>query len=137
MPRIVTVFGATGTQGSSVVEALLKDGAFTPRAITRDVASQGAKGLSSRGVQVVKADVSNEGSVKKALEGSEAVFIVGFHALAVVVIQLLTLPYHRRKVTVPFTAVSEITQASNIINASKAVGVKYVVWRLVLSLCTR
>ncbi|KAJ7745584.1 hypothetical protein DFH07DRAFT_776695 [Mycena maculata] len=40
--RIVTVFGATGTQGASVVNAILKDGAFTPRAITRNPTSEAA-----------------------------------------------------------------------------------------------
>lgn len=76
MSRIATVFGATGTQGSSVVHAILKDGTFTARAITRDVTSSSAKDLKSQGAQVVQADVSDEESVKKALEGSEVVFIV-------------------------------------------------------------
>ncbi|KAJ7288605.1 hypothetical protein C8J57DRAFT_1214719 [Mycena rebaudengoi] len=38
--RILAVFGATGLQGSSVIDAILKDGTFTPRAITRDVKSE-------------------------------------------------------------------------------------------------
>ncbi|KAG2342315.1 hypothetical protein BDR05DRAFT_964275 [Suillus weaverae] len=41
-PRIVAVFGATGTQGLSVIQALLADGTFVPRAITRNCSSEKA-----------------------------------------------------------------------------------------------
>ncbi|KAJ7785256.1 hypothetical protein DFH07DRAFT_948329 [Mycena maculata] len=58
--RIVSVFGATGLQGSAVLEALLKDGTFTPQ----------------RGVQVVEGDSSDKASLVCALQGSEAVFAI-------------------------------------------------------------
>jgi len=42
---IIAVFGATGAQGSGVVEALLKSGKWAVRALTRNVESTGAKEL--------------------------------------------------------------------------------------------
>jgi uncharacterized protein YbjT (DUF2867 family) len=74
MSRIATVFGATGTQGSSVVAALQADGTFVPRAITRNKNSNAALKLASQGVEVVEADLWNKESLVKALAGSECVF---------------------------------------------------------------
>ncbi|KAF8181933.1 hypothetical protein K438DRAFT_1937900 [Mycena galopus ATCC 62051] len=74
--RIVTVFGATGNQGSSVVQRLLKDGTFTPRAITRDPKSAAALALQAQGAEVVKADMADKASLVDALRGSETVFTV-------------------------------------------------------------
>ncbi|KAJ7214059.1 hypothetical protein GGX14DRAFT_696767 [Mycena pura] len=76
--RIVSVFGATGDQGSAVIRALLKDGTFTPRAITRDTQSEASKKLKAQGVEVVEADSLDKVSLKNALQGSEAVFAVTF-----------------------------------------------------------
>ncbi|KAJ7490657.1 hypothetical protein FB451DRAFT_1552296 [Mycena latifolia] len=72
--RIVAVFGATGLQGSAVVEALLKDGTFTPRAISRDPESEASLELKARGVEVVKGDSGDKAGLVDALRGSEAVF---------------------------------------------------------------
>lgn len=93
MARIVTIFGATGTQGenrasnthtldpiadlfigSSVVDALLADGTFTTRAATRNPDSEASKKLKARGAEVVKCDLWDKESVKQALAGSEGVF---------------------------------------------------------------
>jgi uncharacterized protein YbjT (DUF2867 family) len=41
---IVVVCGATGAQGSSVAQHLLHDGAYTVRALTRNIASEKAQG---------------------------------------------------------------------------------------------
>jgi uncharacterized protein YbjT (DUF2867 family) len=57
MSKILTVFGATGNQGGSVVRAILNDPAlskeFKIRGITRDVSKPAAKALASKGVEVV------------------------------------------------------------------------------------
>lgn len=57
MSKILTVFGATGNQGGSVVRAILNDPAlskeFKIRGITRDVTKPAAKELASKGVEVV------------------------------------------------------------------------------------
>ncbi|KAJ7186442.1 hypothetical protein C8R46DRAFT_935531 [Mycena filopes] len=106
--RIVSVFGATGLQGSAVVDALLKDATFTPRAISRDPDSEAARKLAARGVQVVKGDLMDKASLVRALEGSEAVFAV----------------------TVPTFASGqdEVSQGKNIVDAAKEVGVKFLLW---------
>ncbi|KAJ7621867.1 hypothetical protein DFH06DRAFT_1340870 [Mycena polygramma] len=72
--RIVAVFGATGLQGSSVVQRLLKDATFTPRAITRNPDSAASLKLKKSGVDVVKADPGDKASLVNALRGAEAVF---------------------------------------------------------------
>lgn len=60
--------------GSAVVDALLADKTFTPRAVTRNASSEAAKKLASRGVQVVTGDLWDKESIKAALTGSECVF---------------------------------------------------------------
>lgn len=62
--------------GSAVVDALLKDGTFTPRAIVRDLESEAALKLKERGVELAKADLLDKPSMVSALRGSEAVFLV-------------------------------------------------------------
>ncbi|KAJ6585540.1 hypothetical protein B0H19DRAFT_1109989 [Mycena capillaripes] len=74
--RIVSVFGATGLQGSAVVRALLKDGTFTPRAIARNPGSEPALKLKKLGVEVVEGDPLDKASLVEALRGSEGVFAV-------------------------------------------------------------
>jgi uncharacterized protein YbjT (DUF2867 family) len=61
-------------QGSSVLKAVLADGTFTPRAITRNPESDAAKKLSAQGIEVVKGDLFNKESIIKAINGSQAVF---------------------------------------------------------------
>ncbi|KAF9225841.1 NAD(P)-binding protein [Gyrodon lividus] len=72
--RVVAVFGATGTQGSSVVKTLLADGTFTPRAVTRNPNSDKALKLQELGAEVVQADLWDVPSLKIAMNGVEAVF---------------------------------------------------------------
>jgi uncharacterized protein YbjT (DUF2867 family) len=73
MAPILTVIGATGAQGGSVVNQALKDGKYKVRAITRNVNSDKAKALASRGMEVVAADVNDEQSLTKAFEVSIAI----------------------------------------------------------------
>jgi uncharacterized protein YbjT (DUF2867 family) len=55
--KILTVFGATGTQGGSVVKAILGDpktaAEFSIRAVTRDVSKPAALKLVESGAEVV------------------------------------------------------------------------------------
>ncbi|KAF7364729.1 NmrA domain-containing protein [Mycena venus] len=111
--RIVAVFGATGLQGSAVVERLLRDGTFTPRAISRDPESEASLKLKKQGVEVVKADSGDKASLLSALRGAEAIFAV----------------------TVPIFGPpglaggpSEITQGKNMIDAAKEAGAKFFVF---------
>ena len=91
MTPILTVVGATGVQGGSVVDAALKVGGYKVRAITRNADSEKAKALATRGVEVVTADLNDLASLVKAfqvggslyyltysdnLQGSTAIFAV-------------------------------------------------------------
>ncbi|KAJ7770078.1 hypothetical protein B0H16DRAFT_238709 [Mycena metata] len=109
-PRIVSVFGATGLQGSAVVDALLKDGTFLPRAITRDPNSATSQKLKASGAQVVRGDSLDKASLLSALEGSEAVFAV----------TVVNFPHVDGK--------DEVTQGRNMVDAAKEVGVKFFIW---------
>lgn len=69
MSEIITVFGATGNQGGSVVDAILNDPAlssrFTIRAVTRDASKPAAKELASKtGVEVVTVRTTPSYSLK-------------------------------------------------------------------------
>jgi uncharacterized protein YbjT (DUF2867 family) len=56
MSKIITVFGATGNQGGSVIKAILADPAlskeFKIRAITRDTSKPAAQHLAQKGVEL-------------------------------------------------------------------------------------
>ncbi len=70
MSPIITVIGATGVQGGSVVDAALKSGLYQVRAITRGVNSDKAKALEARGVEIATADLNDEQSLIKAFDVS-------------------------------------------------------------------
>lgn len=57
MSKVITVFGATGNQGGSVIDAILADTQlskeFKIRGITRDTTKKKAQDLAKRGVDVV------------------------------------------------------------------------------------
>jgi hypothetical protein len=56
MSKLITVFGATGNQGGSVIKHILADAQlsseFKIRGITRDVKKPAAKALADRGVEL-------------------------------------------------------------------------------------
>ncbi|KAJ7160145.1 hypothetical protein C8R46DRAFT_1107158 [Mycena filopes] len=112
-PRIVSVFAATGTQGSAVIRGLLSDGTFTPRAITRDPNSEAARKLQAQGVEVVQGDTLDKASLVEALRGSEAVFGV-------------TVPIF--PINAEGEGPNEIVQGKNMVDAAKEVGVKFFVF---------
>jgi uncharacterized protein YbjT (DUF2867 family) len=76
MSKIVLVTGATGAQGGSVVDALLQDGKWKVRGLTRDPTSAKAKALADKGVEVVKGDLNNKEELTNALQGVYGVFAV-------------------------------------------------------------
>ncbi|KAJ7802278.1 NAD(P)-binding protein [Mycena olivaceomarginata] len=113
---IITIFGANGTQGSTVLEAVLADGKYTPRAISRSLDSAASKALIAEGVEVVVADLWDKESLKNAIRGSEVVFgITNFWDPEVF------------KPTDP-KGTGEITQGKNLVDAAKEVGVKFFIW---------
>ena len=78
--KILVVFGATGTQGGSVVNTILNDpktaNEFKIRGITRDPSKPNAKALEARGVECVAADINSKDQISAALKGAYAVFAV-------------------------------------------------------------
>ncbi|KAF9893515.1 hypothetical protein FE257_010827 [Aspergillus nanangensis] len=72
--KIISVVGATGIQGGSVINTLINNKVYHIRAITRNPASEAAQELAKRGVQVVQADVADVSSLIAAFEGSAAIF---------------------------------------------------------------
>lgn len=66
---VVLVSGATGKQGGAVAGELL-DAGWDVRAMTRRPDSPEARALADRGADVVKADLDDEQSVRRALDGA-------------------------------------------------------------------
>jgi uncharacterized protein YbjT (DUF2867 family) len=62
MSKIITVFGATGNQGGSVINSLLNDAqlskTFKIRGVTRDTSKPAAQELEKRGVELVNVRLS-------------------------------------------------------------------------------
>jgi len=109
--KLVTVFGATGMQGGSVVTALLKDGKYAVRAITRKPDDDKSKKLAARGVQVVKADMLTDSvqALTEALKGSYGAFLM-------------------TNFWDPQSMGKEESLGKKLVDACKAAGVKHVVW---------
>lgn len=72
---LITVFGATGNQGGSVVRSLLQNPAFRVRALTRNPSSDAAKKLADAGAEVVGANGFSSEDMGKAFHGSWGVFV--------------------------------------------------------------
>jgi uncharacterized protein YbjT (DUF2867 family) len=75
-PLFVLVTGATGKQGGSVVRALLDYG-HRVRGLTRNPDSEKARLLEEEGVEIVKGDFNNPDSIRRAMKGVDAVFLMG------------------------------------------------------------
>ena len=70
-PKLIVVFGATGKQGGSVVDALLKSAeSYSVRAVTRNPNADKAHALVARGVEVVTGDLDDYNSLLKAFKVS-------------------------------------------------------------------
>lgn len=78
MSKILAVFGATGQQGSSIINSILNDTdlsqQYTFRAITRDTTSEKTKALLQKGVEIVQGNVLDRSSLEAALTGVHSVF---------------------------------------------------------------
>ncbi|KAE8577533.1 hypothetical protein XENTR_v10022936 [Xenopus tropicalis] len=107
--RVVAVFGATGAQGGSVAAALLANGGYTVRAITRDTTKPAALKLKEAGAEVVCADLDNETNVESALTGADSAFVV-------------------TNFWEHFNKDKEIEQGKRIADVTKRLGLKHVVY---------
>jgi uncharacterized protein YbjT (DUF2867 family) len=109
--KIIVVAGATGAQGGGLVRAILADqgGGFTPRAITRKAGSDKARALAAAGVEVVEADLDDPGSLGPAFAGAHGGFCV-------------------TNFWEHLSPERELTQAGHMARATKAAGVRHVIW---------
>ncbi len=74
--RTILVTGATGHQGGAALRHLRQKG-FTVRALTRDSTKDGGPGqLVGPGIEVVRGDLNDRASVRRALDGVQGVFSV-------------------------------------------------------------
>jgi len=73
---LIAVTGATGAQGGSVVRFLLENGGFRVRALTRNVNSEVALVLKSKGVDIVRADFDDFESLVQAFKGVGGAFLL-------------------------------------------------------------
>jgi len=110
-PKIITVLGATGAQGSGLVRAILADpqGGFAVRAVTRDAGSDKAKALSDAGAEVAEADLDDADSIRAAFDGAWGAFCVTFF-------------------WEHFSPERETAQAKGMARAAKAAGLEHVIW---------
>ncbi|XP_053326851.1 nmrA-like family domain-containing protein 1 [Spea bombifrons] len=109
MKRIIAVFGASGAQGGSVAKALLEDGTFAVRAVTRDPSKPAALKLKEAGAEVVAADLDDKRSLEAALSGVYGAFVV-------------------TNFWEHFSVAKEIAQGKLIADLSKSLGLKHVVF---------
>ncbi|KAH7393167.1 hypothetical protein BKA64DRAFT_755184 [Cadophora sp. MPI-SDFR-AT-0126] len=113
MSNLLTVFGATGQQGGSLIDYVLKtpelSALYRVRGITRDASKPSAVALKAKGVEVVEADLDKPATLTAALAGSDAVFGV-------------TNYWERASKEV------EIAQGKAIANASVAAGAELLIW---------
>src|ERR1700758_1052309 len=71
--RTILITGVTGKQGGAVARALEGAG-FNLRGLTRKPDSEPAATLAHRGVEIIKGDLDDEASVRRALAGAWGVF---------------------------------------------------------------
>ncbi|KPK09636.1 MAG: nucleoside-diphosphate sugar epimerase [Anaerolineae bacterium SG8_19] len=105
--RLVLVTGATGSQGGSVVQALLERG-HKVRGMTRNADSSAAEKLRLRGVEVVAGDFIDQDSLVRAANGVDTVFT-------------MTTPFEEG-------VEAETAQGIAITNAAKEAGVGHLIY---------
>ena len=76
MSKLIVVVGATGLQGAVVIDAMILNDGWRIRGVTRNVASDKAKALAKRGIEMMTADLDDAESISKAFEGANAIFAV-------------------------------------------------------------
>jgi uncharacterized protein YbjT (DUF2867 family) len=118
MSKIITVFGATGNQGGSVIKHILADPTlskeFKIRGITRDVSKPAAQALEKQGVEMKKADLDSKSSLTDVIRGAHTVFLV-------------TNYWESAQYAV------ELQQGKNVVDVAKEEGVQHLIFSSLLS----
>lgn len=111
--KIITVFGATGAQGGSIVQTFLNDpklkSEWKVRAITRDTTKESAKKLECQGAETVAADLNDKSSLVNAMTGAHTAFAV---------------TNYWEKMDKQL----EIKQGKDIVDAAKEAGLQHLIW---------
>ncbi|GFF59917.1 nmrA-like family domain-containing protein 1 [Aspergillus udagawae] len=80
MSKLITVFGATGNQGGSIINAILADPQLSKEfkiwGITRNTTKKSAQELAKQGIKVISANLGSINSLTTALKGTHTVFLV-------------------------------------------------------------
>ncbi len=71
--RTILITGVTGQQGGAVAQALQSAG-FHLRGLTRKPESERAAALAGQGIEIVKGDLDDEATLRRALAGAWGVF---------------------------------------------------------------
>jgi uncharacterized protein YbjT (DUF2867 family) len=116
--KIVAVLGATGSQGGGMARALLDDGTFAVRALTRDPSSPKGVALADAGAEVVAADLEDESSLNSAFAGVHGAFVVTNYWA----------PLTPEQEAQRSRAERELDQAKAAARALERAGVSHVVW---------
>ncbi|RMY69576.1 hypothetical protein D0863_06369 [Hortaea werneckii] len=111
--RLLTIFGATGNQGGSIIDLVLASPELSTkyalRGITRDPSSAKSQALASQGVGMVQADLNDVASLQRAMQGAYGAFgVTDFWAV--------------------MSKEVEFQQGRNLFEAAKAAGVRHYVW---------
>jgi uncharacterized protein YbjT (DUF2867 family) len=107
--KIIAVTGATGAQGGGLARALLADGEFAVRAVTRKAQGDKALALAKAGAEVIEANLDDEASLQRAFEGAHGAYgVTNFWE--------------------HFSPEKEFEQARNLAKAAKAAGVRHFIW---------
>ncbi|MEO5589167.1 MAG: NmrA/HSCARG family protein [Gemmatimonadaceae bacterium] len=109
--KIIAIAGATGAQGGGLARAILGDpeSEFSVRALTRDPSSDKARALADAGAEVVKADLHDVESVKRAFAGAYGAYCVTFF-------------------WAHFSPDTEFAEAKSMAGAAEHAGLKHVIW---------
>jgi uncharacterized protein YbjT (DUF2867 family) len=99
--KTIVVIGATGAQGKGVVNALVNEGSFNVKAVTRN-----PEKYSGQAHEAVGADLNDLPSLKDAFKNAYGVFVV----------------------TNIWEGADEIAQGRNAVDAAKATGVQHFIW---------
>ncbi|GAB1734836.1 hypothetical protein NU195Hw_g9320t1 [Hortaea werneckii] len=111
--KLLTIFGATGNQGGSIIDLVLASPELSTkyalRGITRDPSSAKSQALASQGVDMVQADLNDVASLQRAMQGAYGAFgVTDFWAV--------------------MSKEVEFQQGRNLFEAAKAAGVRHYVW---------
>lgn len=116
--KLIAVVGATGSQGGGVARALIEDGAFAVRALTRDPSSAKGRALADAGAEVVAADLEDEQSLERAFAGVHGAFVVTNYWA----------PLTAEQEAERSRATRELAQAEAAAHALERAGAQHVIW---------